>query len=842
MVNRNSVEEIRIQVDKDVAAGLYDEETGKEVIAEAIRLEDTTEPTVSRMLTPEPTPAPEPTLTAPITDDFDVIPTEAEIVQRVAEQRRDTAEVNLASHFEFDRDGFQITGVRMDEAIEAGARPQDLIAMGIEQAAIDETIERVAERQALEQEQVLESFLPPIPPSSVPRPTVQPAALPDLPSVPPDLKRIQQEAINRQRVMQLSIAETGGYSPTITTLVTREALVDETVRAVESGDISAAQARNTIDNLRELPLPGTIREMGYIVPGLGTVLSYQDWRNSPNPASLAFFIGSAALDMVTVVVPVARGLGVGRGYISVPKVNLTELPITRLIKAQTAEAQGVLTEAQLARLRSELTVTSRPIGNRGIRLTVDEIDPALPESRTFTLERLNAKGEVVDDLFVFMEKDGKNVKADVVRRPQFDELGEEITDIVTRPEDFMGTVGEVRDILRTVKTMFPEAETATGFRTTAGRTVEREAIFKLPSIDTFATRVATLKPTTFFSGTATPTRPKPAPVIAPVKPRPVRTDPGPRRTEPVPRTRPIPKPDLPEGPPTPTPTPTTRPKPVPIPTPKPGTDEPLPEPAPLEPAVSPFRIPTPEAPATPEPAKEPVTEPIQEPAPDTEPAPDPTPTPDTQPEFEEPTPTETPGLEPTTAPDAKPEPTTAPDTAPDTEPVTEPDTAPDTAPVTAPDTAPGGGKTQPQPAPTSGLQTKPEPGGGKTQPQPAPKTLITKTPPGKPPGTPKVMPRFELPSGKKLPSGVYAKIVTWGQGETKVTANLQTGEIIWGDRVPDGRSPRQTFRVVETTTDIPRRRSFRMGFEDVDYSIRGITFKQNKISKKNPLRKRRGKI
>ena len=138
MVNRNSVEEIRIQVDKDVAAGLYDEETGKEVIAEAIRLEDTTEPTVSRMLTPEPTPAPEPTLTAPITDDFDVIPTEAEIVQRVAEQRRDTAEVNLASHFEFDRDGFQITGVRMDEAIEAGARPQDLIAMGIEQAAIDE--------------------------------------------------------------------------------------------------------------------------------------------------------------------------------------------------------------------------------------------------------------------------------------------------------------------------------------------------------------------------------------------------------------------------------------------------------------------------------------------------------------------------------------------------------------------------------------------------------------------------------------------------------------------------------------------------------------------------------
>ena len=78
MVNRNSVEQIQIQVDKDVEAGLYDDLTGAAIVAQAVEQEQSVEPTVveptptpepeptvSRMLTPEPEPAPRPAMTRP---------------------------------------------------------------------------------------------------------------------------------------------------------------------------------------------------------------------------------------------------------------------------------------------------------------------------------------------------------------------------------------------------------------------------------------------------------------------------------------------------------------------------------------------------------------------------------------------------------------------------------------------------------------------------------------------------------------------------------------------------------------------------------------------------------
>ena len=173
MVNRNSVEQIQIQVDKDLEAGLYDQETADAIVAEAVELAgevEPAEPTPTPPATPPPSeeedlapipteaeivervaeqrqdaaPAPdEPSRVVAEEEVFDPIPTEAEIVQRVARQRRETAEANLAPYLEFDPDGIKITGVRMDEAIAAGERPEDFIAMGINQAAIDAGVARV---------------------------------------------------------------------------------------------------------------------------------------------------------------------------------------------------------------------------------------------------------------------------------------------------------------------------------------------------------------------------------------------------------------------------------------------------------------------------------------------------------------------------------------------------------------------------------------------------------------------------------------------------------------------------------------------------------------------------
>ena len=231
MVNRNSVEQIQIQVDKDVEAGLYDDITGAAIVAEAIELagevepaaptptppatpppseeEDLAptsteaEPTVSRMLTPEPAadpiivPAPvpdEPSRVVAEEEVFDPIPTEAEIVQRVAQQRRETAEANLAPYLEFDPDGIKITGVRMDEAIAAGERPEDFIAMGINQAAIDAGVNRVEEQKAIEADAVLQSFLPTPTPRTVPRPGEEL-------DVPADLEKAQKDAVLTARTM-----------------------------------------------------------------------------------------------------------------------------------------------------------------------------------------------------------------------------------------------------------------------------------------------------------------------------------------------------------------------------------------------------------------------------------------------------------------------------------------------------------------------------------------------------------------------------------------------------------------------------------------------------------------
>ena len=97
MVNRKTVEQIKIDVARDVEAGLYDQETGDAVVAFAIeRAGETPEPPA--ILAPDiviaggprdPAPGPIPELIEEQPDDdFALVPTEAEIVARVAQQRR----------------------------------------------------------------------------------------------------------------------------------------------------------------------------------------------------------------------------------------------------------------------------------------------------------------------------------------------------------------------------------------------------------------------------------------------------------------------------------------------------------------------------------------------------------------------------------------------------------------------------------------------------------------------------------------------------------------------------------------------------------------------------------
>lgn len=109
-----------------------------------------------------------------------------------------------------------------------------------------------------------------------------------------------------------------------------------------------------------------------------------------------------------------------------------------------------------------------------------------------------------------------------------------------------------------------------------------------------------------------------------------------------------------------------------------------------------------------------------------------------------------------------------------------------------------------------------------------------------PPLGPPPLPPFILPGGRALPPGVFAKRVTWSQGEFQIVADLQSGAVDWIPRTPDGRTPEQTFEVLGFTREIPKRRRFAMGIVTVHYDRSGIRFASSTPNiKKETIKKNR---
>jgi len=193
-------------------------------------------------------------------------------------------------------------------------------------------------------------------------------------------------------------------------------------------------------------------------------------------------------------------------------------------------------------------------------------------------------------------------------------------------------------------------------------------------------------------------------------------------------------------------------------------------------------------------------------------------------------------------------PETKPDTKPDTKPVAGTKTEPvvDTEPLTDPEPA-----TRPQPATITEPFTEPLP---VTQPITEPARLVeappaTKTPPSvaRPPGSPVAppptkppptrpvkppttkrppIPRFELPGGKRLPPGVFPERVRWKQGFSEVTLNMLTGQATFRPTAITGQ-PSKTFRVVSTTTNAPEPRFLPLGIVNITIRRNGLIFRRS---------------
>ena len=94
---------------------------------------------------------------------------------------------------------------------------------------------------------------------------------------------------------------------------------------------------------------------------------------------------------------------------------------------------------------------------------------------------------------------------------------------------------------------------------------------------------------------------------------------------------------------------------------------------------------------------------------------------------------------------------------------------------------------------------------------------------------PAFVPRFRLPDGTFLPSGVYPREVTWPQGQVQVTMDLATGKKVFRRRTSKQRvKAREGFKVVSTSKARPVDREFRHGFVNINVRPTRLTFRRRR--------------
>ncbi len=375
-----------------------------------------------------------------------------------------------------------------------------------------------------------------------------------------------------------------------------------------------------------------------------------------------------------------------------------------------------------------------------------------------------------------------------------------------------------------------------------------------------------------------PRRPSPEPVRrrAPGPVRPIPTEP----TVPIPRREPAPRPGpgavpleepgfLPGISPLPgprvlptVPAPRRILRPIPRPGTRPGVrPKPAARPTPTPEVAQPQVVPRPATGPVTNPLTDPRTDPFTAPRiqPEIRPRIRPRTRPETLPETR---PVTRPRTRPETLPEARPftRPRTRPETRPITRPRIRPETRPRTRPEMRPETRPF---TEPRTDPFTRLdprldprrETRPEP---RRETRPEPQRFIPRPtpprfperfrpppppppfrppppprrpPPGEPPPIrirPPLRPRFTLPTGRKLPQGVFPETVTWPQGVVNIALNLRTGRTTFKGRPVDKKTPVQGFKVITLTNAPPDPRVLKLGLFNVNVTADSLAFKRTK--------------
>ena len=123
----------------------------------------------------------------------------------------------------------------------------------------------------------------------------------------------------------------------------QERAIKEATKRYQVGELTELETKVFVAEIKKQPPRSqNLRDVGYLVPGLGTYMSYQDMQRSGGaPLETGFFVVSAALDTVLFVIPLARGFRIT----AIPKAAVKAIPVFRLlsptkVKAASASEQG----------------------------------------------------------------------------------------------------------------------------------------------------------------------------------------------------------------------------------------------------------------------------------------------------------------------------------------------------------------------------------------------------------------------------------------------------------------------------------------------------------------------
>ncbi|MCK5641343.1 MAG: hypothetical protein KAJ19_11115 [Gammaproteobacteria bacterium] len=219
----------------------------------------------------------------------------------------------------------QIEVVDVSAAIQSRVSEKTLKDLGVSTSKIKEAKQAVVE--------VEDRPVPQTQSLAVPTPIVRPAPKPgEKLKVDKDITKAAKEM--RFAATQI-VGQTGFIGSADISLANKAAALDTVVKDVERGNLTNAEAKDRVAQIKDQPPSGPLSDALYVVPGYGTFLSYQDARDSGwSPVETGFFAASVATDALLFFGPIKKAGGaVTRVTVNTPKKVIGRIPFAKAEKA-----------------------------------------------------------------------------------------------------------------------------------------------------------------------------------------------------------------------------------------------------------------------------------------------------------------------------------------------------------------------------------------------------------------------------------------------------------------------------------------------------------------------------